>query len=428
MNAPYKLFGTLLLASTFGLAPLFAEETTEPLPEQADAEDAEVGDIAENFASFWAGFVGGQVQRAQGVSFKGFRFSPYFKTGIFYDSNVEMHDGGKGSAGWNYSPGADISYAGNNWGFTLGGYFSYDQYFDSKYDDEWSAAESATAYCEKGNWKVMLAQSYQRNKDTTFSAVDDMTYEGYSRMRDTLDVTAAVSWKAGPKTSLSFTAGYQSYWYEDDNYSGYNTYNVGAELARRITEKTSFIVNAGLSMRDSDLLAKMTYQYSLMAGIGSRLSKKIGYRIMAGGMYYQFENNYGKNDDQIAPSFYGSLVWQLNRKWALNWSLNSGFTPSTTTASSNGYRLNYGTSLGVVYAMTRRLQWRADGIATLTKYEGEWATNYDDWGHTESLRLAAAYECARHVYVFGSLRYNINNTGVRDYDRYRADIGLTLRY
>lgn len=428
MKTFVKLFGMLLLAS---ITPIAFAETAQETPsapvEQPAPEDADQ-DVASDFSSFWGGFVGGQVRKASGLTYKGFRFSPYFKTGPFYDSNVPLRKNGKGSAGWNYTPGADISYVGNDWGLTLGGFFSYDQYFDSKFDPEWTASESASIYKEKGNWRVMLAQSYQRNKDVSFGLVNDSSFDGYSRMRDTIDVSAAVSWKAGPKTTLSLTAGYQSYWYEDEQYSGYDTYNVAAELARRVTEKTDFLVNAGLSMRDSDLLAKMTYQYSLMAGLGSRISEKIGYRIMAGGMYYQFENNRGKSDDTFAPTFYGSLVWQLNRKWALTWSLNSGFTPSTTAAQADGYRLNYGTSLGVVYAMTRRLQLRADGIVTLTNYQGSWGPQYDEWGDSESVRLSAAYELARHVFLFGSFKYYINNTGIQDYDQYRADMGVTLRY
>lgn len=403
-------------------------KTPEPTANSGGADAAE----AEPVSSFWESLVSGSIQPSEGIRYKGTRASVYVKTGLFYDSNVygskNSGGGNKGSAGWNVTPGIDIATTRPDWGMSLAGYLSYDEYLDNQFDPEYSGNERFTVYKTAEKWRTALTQTYTRTKDISF---DNPIAAQSGNMSDIFSLSGVLGLTISEKTSASLSAGYNRTTYEAREMSGYQSGTLSGELSRRVSGKTDWVSSASLSVDDGQRLdGGMSYQYSLMSGIGSRLTEKVRYRLLAGLMYYEYDGGSNGKQTQLAPSFNGNLTWQINRKWAASWMLNSGFQPSYSSASSDGYQMMYGSALGVNYAPTRRLSFRLDGVAQMISYEGDWGPNYDKWANNESVRMTINYVATKYCTVFACANYSIFQQAVQnsDYDRFRGDLGLTFRY
>ncbi len=426
----FALMGALMVSCVGRFAA--AQETAQPAPvPQPPPPQLQDEEVTEPQASVWSSLVTGSFAPANGITFgnNSFRLSPYFKTGYFYDSNpANAPDGNarkKESSGWNYTPGLDFAYTGNDWGFSLGGYYSYDDYFEKIFKDEYTFSERGQVYKKSDRWRATFTETYWRTKDLGYDLAE--LGGGYSGagLRDNLNVAGALSWDATEKSSLAGSVAYSKTWYDDDSYAGYSSYAFTGEYDHQLTAKTMIILQAGFTIDDRDERSDYSYQYSFMAGLGSRLTEKVRYRLLVGLMYYEYADT-----TQVAPSVSGSLTWQIDRKWALSWMANSSFQPSYADAYANGYQLTYATSLGVVYKPTQRIQFRLDGVAQIYKYEGDWGTAYDDYSDSESIRGSVSWYANRYVSVYASARYYLNNSATpdSDYDSFRVDLGLTVRY
>lgn len=382
----------------------------------------------EPVSSFWESLVTGSIQPSEGIRYKGTRTSVYAKTGLFYDSNVYGVKDGKGSGGWNITPGVDVALTRPDWGMSLAGYLSYDEYFKNQYGSEYSGSERFTIYKSGEKWRTALTQTYTRTKDISF---DNPIAVQSGNMSDTIGVSGVFGLTVSEKTSVSFSAGYNRTSYEAKEMSGSQSLTFGGEFSRRISGKTDWVSTASVSADEGQRLnGGKSYQYSLMSGIGSRLTEKVRYRLLAGLMYYDYGGGNQGRQTQVAPSFNGNVTWQINRKWAASWMLNSGFQPSYSSGLSDGYQMMYGSAVGVNYAPTKRLSFRLDGVVQMTSYEGEWGPTYDKWGDNETVRMTINYVATKYCTVFTSAYYSIFNQAVKDsdYDRFRGDIGLTFRY
>lgn len=424
-----KLFSVIILAgvSVAQDKPAVAD-TASTKPATATEATPE-----EPVSSFWESLVTGSVPPSNGIRYNGIRASVYAKTGLFYDSNVygrkKTAGGGKqGSAGWNVTPGIDLATTRPDWGMSLAGYLSYDDYFASEFSPEYTGSERFTIYKDSEKWRTALTQTYSRTKDISF---DNPIAAQSGNIVDIFGVSGVFGLTISEKTSASFSAGYNKTSYDAKEMSGYQSGTLGAEFSRRISGKTDWVSSASLSVDDGQRLeGGMSYQYSLMTGIGSRLTEKVRYRLLAGLMYYEYDGGAGGKQTQLAPSFNGNVTWQINRKWAASWMLNSGFQPSYSAANSGGYQMMYGSALGVNYAPTRRLSFRLDGVTQMIAYEGDWGANYDKWANNESVRMTINYVATKYCTVFACANYSVYNQAVKDsdYDRFRGDIGLTFRY
>lgn len=433
MKKIFKLFILAVAGTSLAQDQIVVDTAKQDSGKQVPPTTSAVETVPEEpVSSFWESLVTGSVQPSDGVRYKGTRTSVYAKTGLFYDSNVygsKRSGGGKeGSAGWNVTPGIDIGTVRPDWGMSLAAYLSYDEYFASEFDPEYTGSERFTLYKNSEKWRTVLTQTYTRTKDISF---DNPIAAQSGNMYDTMGVSGVFGLTVSEKTSLSFSAGYNRTSYEAKEMSGYQSGTLSGELSRRISGKTDWVSSASVTGDDGQRLkGGMSYQYSLMSGIGSRLTEKVRYRILAGLMYYEYDGGVGDKQTQLAPSFSGNLTWQINRKWAASWMLNSGFQPSYSATYSDGYQMMYGSAIGVNYAPTRRLSFRLDGATQMIAYEGEWGPDYDKWGYNESVRMTINYIATKYCTVFASANYSIYQqaTPDSDYDRFRGDLGLTFRY
>ncbi len=360
--------------------------------------------------------------------------SPYVNLEYTYDSNVNYSQGNEADDHiFSVNPGVDLNYKGNDWGVNANAWYNHDYYHENDRLDEDSYGESVDFYWESPRGLAfLLGQSFVQSSQSDSLTSDNGN--GLWRDRNQFDVTAALSYQFSEKTSATINGMYSDMWYDNnqDEYGslyGWSEYSVGLQLARQMTAKTDFLVSGSYQEYESDGaqggVSSSSTGYSLMAGVGSRATERIKYSLQAGASWF----DYAEGEQLVGFVYDANLSWLISRKWALSFTGSSNFQPSEREA--NQANQVYALSSGLTYKTTRRLTTSLDLAFRREENQIDTATSEDGSADDRySARLMARYKLRKYVNLYAGLEYEeqISDESVNEFDRYRATMGVNLRY
>lgn len=381
-----------------------------------------------------------QPQRAafmrKGESDRGFHFnnlqiSPFVNLQYKYDSNVDTDSREYSDSSFSVNPGVDLKYVGNNWGLKGNAFYGYEWYHDYEDLDAERYGESLQfwAESEKG-WKFVLGQRYLADQQTD-SILDGG--RGIWRDREQFDVNSALDYKISELHGIRLAAAYSSLDYKRTNGKyvpmyGWDEWTATLELSRKISEKSNFLVSGGIQSYESDGATRGTDSrsmgYNLMAGIGSRATERITYRMMTGASFF----DYAKSEMETGWRYSVDVNWLINRKLAFSLAGSSYFQPSER--EQNQAQEVYTLSGGLTYRPFRKLS---------TSFDLAYRREEDQYGQGDtddqfSTRLRADYDWIRtrdfSVDLYASVEYlkRYSDDSYYEYDRFVGMLGMRIFY
>lgn len=370
--------------------------------------------------------------RSDGLRFGNFKISPYVSIDASYDSNIRLQVEEQDDIIYRLNPGLDADYRGTDWGINGNAWYAYDLY--QKFDVLNSSryGEDFDIYVEslKG-WKFRVGERYYFSNQN-----DSMLTGGGSgvwRNRHQLDVDALLAYTISERLSVGLTGMYTDNWFDSDTEEymplyGWSSAQLGAEVDYAITPKTGLLLDGSYQyyLSDGNLAgeSETSTGYSLMAGLGSRLTERVKYRFLFGANIYSFAD-----DTTISPAVNASVSWQMSQRWALNLSTATYFQPSET---SRGQAKNIWTlSAGVSYKPTQRIDMTADFVYRREENEtmSDQVATKDYVTDQYAVRYRAAYWFIRYASVYAAAEYTLQTDEmIDDWDRFRLSLGCMLRY
>jgi hypothetical protein len=387
-------------------------------------------------ASFYS-----RAQDTRGFKFNNLTVSPFVNLDYAYDSNVNFNRARGAGLGASQgsevgdsiltvNPGVDLTYIGNDWGLAGNAWWAYDRYAKVDSLSAGRYGESLAFYREAAKrWRFDLRQSYTKSSQND-SIIDGG--QGLQREQEQFVLNGSVAYELSERTKATLSGMLSDLTYENraplSPLFGWTEYSVSLELARKLTEKSDVLVSGSYRIfsQDSDsTLSADSTEYGLMAGLGSRASKLIRYRVLTGLSLYEFESG----EQEVAWTYSVTANWTVNKKVGLSAAGSSFFQPSKTGDGSRAEKVD-ALSVGVTYRPMKKLTTRLDLAA---RREEEQVSNGSGGGSTDelfSVRSRVDYELMRYVSIHGGLEYQkfISDQGESDFDQYRATVGMSLRY
>jgi hypothetical protein len=379
------------------------------------------------------GLTGLAQERPAGIKLGHLTISPYMNLEWNYDSNVDLDTQGYKDWFLTINPGVDLTYVGNDWGINGNFWYGYDKYDKYEELDKSRYGMQFSEYWESSDkWRVVLGQSYMET-DSSDSILDGG--RGIWRQREYLDMNGAVSYQVSEKIGVTLDGKYSKLDYMNDNSKygylyGWEEWTVGAEVARRLTEKSNLLLSGSYQEYEQDNAKDAGYGsgstgYSLMAGFGSRATERISYRVLTGTSWF----DYGGEGNVGGWTYSVNANWLINKKWAATVAGSSYFQPSETELNQS--MEVYTLSTGLTYRPVTRLTVVGD-----IGYRRE-EDQYSRAGYSEkmvdniwSLRLRADYQFARHASVYAGIDYSDWESDDKnsEFDRFFGTVGVRLRY
>lgn len=375
---------------------------------------------------------------------------PYVSMSITYDSNV---DAGSSSASskkddflWTISPGLSIDYNAESWALLLSGYYNYRQYFDGSHQNynnhsfgetlRWNWASSTGT--EKG-WTLVLGESYQQ-----LTGADDYVLDGgenYTSDSKQFQVEGAVQRRINEHWHADLNAGYYWLHYDNDTRKNYSYYGwdrvlVGAEAGFAPSKWTDILLAGSYQFYNQDnvdgtYLDGKSQGLSVQGGLGSYMTERISYRLLAGWSTFEYADNASRENGFV---YTVSGNWKIGETWNTMLLASSYYQPSERQQASHS-RVD-AVSWGIAKVMVRG-KLRATFDIRYRHETNESATN-SDWDYALDIwtgRLGLDYTICRFlsVFAYGEYQNSMNDEadkhyGAYDYDRWRVTVGFRLQY
>ena len=312
------------------------------------------------------------AQESHGFKYNNLTVSPYVNLEYAYDSNVDRNKAETADSILSISPGVDLSYTGNEWGFSGNAWYGYDRYVAFPLLDETRYGESLSFYRESAKgWRVTLGQKFLRSSQND-SIIDGG--QGLWRQRELFELTASASYQLTEKTGITLTGLFSDLFYRNDptkyydpnnlqpiNLYGWQEYGMGLEVARKLTEKSNLLLSGNYTEYISDgstgapaKTGDSSVGYSLMAGVGSRATERTSYHALMGMDMF----TYGGGEKLSGWTYSLDANWIISKKLAASISGSSYFQPSEREA--NQAMQVYALSTGLSYRPMRKLTTRFD--------------------------------------------------------------------
>jgi len=384
---------------------------------------------------------------------------PYVSLSYTYDSNIDSSKHSKRGTSWTISPGFNADYKDDKWDLAGGVVYSYHAY--NKYSrtlntsslrENLSVGWRNSASDEAG-WSVSLGQHYSK-----ISQDDDMSNSngrGMGRDRDEWGVDAMIERRINRHLHASIHGGYYYLKYDNNvnKYApmyGWERANAGAQVGwafgcfsdlflvgevhqdRQDNKKDRYS-----SRRDSSIEAKHnkisgeSKGYSLQAGIASRGTEKISYRLSGGWSHYEYGGGVRKSN---RFTYTASGSWRVSRTLSVLAMGSSYYQPSEREYGSS--LMTYNVSLGIAKNLVQdklTLSFDSSYRYETHDYVQYAADDYDT--HILTFRGRVSYRFNKWVSAFAGLEYQTEMadggavTGhYYDYDRIRGTFGMTLSY
>lgn len=371
------------------------------------------------------------AQKSDGLRFGNFKLSPYISIDASYDSNIRLQPNAQADIIYRVNPGLDAEYNGTDWGVVGNAWYAYDLY--QKYDilNASRYGEDLEIYVEslKG-WKFRMGERY------SYSSQNDSMLGGGSgvwRNRHELDVDAVLAYEINERWSVGLNGMYTDNWFDRTEQKwqplyGWSSIQVGAESDYAITKKTGFLLNASYQryMPDAELqgVNNESDGFTVMAGLGSRLTERLKYRIMLGGTMFSYAG-----DTTFSPKVDANIHWLMTQRWALTVAAGTYYQPSETAPSQA--KNIWTASAGVSYKPTERIDMTLDIVYRRENNETMYAQSAAKDYVTDqyAARYRVSYWFIKYASVYAAAEYTLQTDDIiADWERYRLSIGCLFRY
>ena len=376
---------------------------------------------------------GAYAQQPQGFKFNNLTVSPYVNLEANYDSNVNLTKRELDDWYLTINPGVDLTYKGNDWGLSGNFWYSYDKYMEYDELDEPRYGESLKGFwASPKGWRLVVGESYMKSKSND-SILDGGN--GIWRERDYFDLQGALSYQVSERIGVTLSGQYSDLNYKNNNEKyaplyGWSEWSAGLEVAHKLTEKSDFLLSGTYQEYESDGAKGARWKsgssgFSLMAGLASRATERITYRVLTGASWF----DYGAQGNTVGWRYSLDVNWMINDKWAVTAVGSSYFQPSETEVNQS--MEVYTISGGATYRPFRRLTLRGD-IAGRREADGYLRAGYNEKmvDYVLSARFRATYQLQQYVAIYAGLEYADwqSDEKAHEYDRILGTVGLNLRY
>ena len=372
---------------------------------------------------------------------------PYVSLSYTYDSNVDSTKHAKSGSAWVVNPGLGAEYKGENWelvGRAWYRYHAYNRYSkqlnESSFGENLSFKWTDSLPNEKG-WSVLLSESFAQ-----ISQDDDMSNhsgKGVGRDRKTFQAAAVVERRINEHLHAAIDASYYMLDYENNlkkyaDLYGWKRALLGGEVGYAASKWTDFILAANYGWYWQDNAPSNTRYsdrsrgWSVMAGVGTRATEKLEYRILTG--WSRFEYADGDADNVDGWTYQVSGKWKITDTWNMMLLAASYYQPSERETCS-AIRVD-SISWGVAHSMVRgKLNATLDLNYRRETHEYSYTRNYDYDDDIITARLGLNYTLNRFLQLYGRIEYQTSmcdggdvSGHNYDYDRFRGTVGMRLTY
>lgn len=380
---------------------------------------------------------------------------PYVSLSYTYDTNTKSSESNATKSGsWNISPAAELSYDHENWGLDANVFYSYHAYEkknsstkNHSYGESLSWHWADSSMNEKG-WSLMLMENYHMTLQD-----DDMTNsggQGYGRDRQQLTLNAAAERRMTDKFHLGLNGGY--YWLDyknnGDKYRplyGWSRWTVGADIGYAFSRWTDVIIagtyqsydqdndtnldNGGNTLaKDGKSISSDSESYSLQAGIQTRATERISYRLLTGWSRFEYAGGAYTSDGWI---YTASGNWRHTDTLSSALMASSYYQPSETSygGANRTDQISWGVQKSLLSSKlnaTFDIAYRRSERVYTTYRNG--AKPVDN---NLSYRFGLNYTLNRFASIYGSAEYSQftqSKGNGKDYDRIRGTVGVRLTY
>ena len=376
---------------------------------------------------------------------------PYVTLSFTYDSNVNSFggassEGKRGDYMWSISPALWLHYNAETWSTILSGFYNYHQYLQSEnrgrnqhnFGEDWRWNWANSTGRDKG-WSLVLGQSFQQ-----ITMADDLVYDSGARYGgDTRQFQFSGALQRRFNENLHGDVNASYYWldYAQDGSSQYTFYGwdrilVGGEVGFAPSPWTDFILSGSYQQFNQDNTGASGYDgnsdgYSVQAGIGSYMTDRISYRLLAGWSRFNYSSSDSSSDGFV---YTASGNWKIGETWNMMLLGSSYYQPSERQQASRS-RVD-AISWGLAKMMIRG-KLRATFDIRYRRETNEHASEsaYDYVLNIWTGRLGVDYSLCRFLSAYANAEYqrSMNDeadsrNGAYDYDRWRLTIGLKVSY
>lgn len=374
---------------------------------------------------------------------------PYVSTSLTYDSNVGSSARRKGNEDclWTISPTLGLDYNAENWSLLMSAFYNYRYYFEDRQhesrheygqDFRWNWSNSSGA--ERG-WSLILGESFRqvtRADDLTLS--DGSNYSGDYRQ---FQLSGAVQRRINEHWHGDINSSY--YWLDYMNnaknlntYYGWDRWTVGAEAGFAPSKWTDILLSGSYQGYSQDNLSGSGYAgdsqgWSVQGGIGSYMTERISYRLLAGWSRFEYGDGLGTENGFV---YTASGNWRIGETWNTMFLATSYYQPSERQWASKSRvdALSWGLAKSLVRGKLRAtldLRYRRETQEYMLRDGGDW----DYVLNIITGRVGLDYTLNRFLSTFAYLEYQksmndeaSSRNDIYDYDRWRATVGVRLTY
>ena len=367
------------------------------------------------------------VAPSDGFHFGDLTVSPFAEVLYFYDTNYDRTPSKGGSShGPSLRGGLDYSYAGDRNSLSGQLWYQWENYNgDGRLDSK--------------QWRESLRYMHETPQGTVFSLnhywaeTDQSDLErGQWNDRREFMLGGSVAHAFSPKTKLQLDVMAEDVAFRNPSLYDWRKYSADLSLARRFGAKSDAFITAGTSFEDSEDYSGFSKSYRLGLGMASRATEKISYRVAAGAEAYDYNGRPGGETDW-APYYQLGATWLASRKW--QWTLTGRGEHRSSEEYANNYTTTYTLGLGTTYQANRRL---SVSMRSLWRYdESEYRVadpNSGNMRHKRDNELGFRTDVTYRLNKYASLRIGgeastqVSTIDADEYDRFRVDMGLQLRY
>mgnify|MGYP003757470301 CR=1 FL=1 len=367
------------------------------------------------------------VQPSDGFHFGELTVSPFAEVLYFYDTNYDRVDRGSSSShGPSLRGGLDYSYAGDRNTFSGQAWYQWENYNGDGRLDSKQWRESLRYMHETPQGTVLNLNHY-------WAETDQSDYErGQWRDRREFMLGAGIAHAFSPKTRVHLDVGVEDVAYRSPFLYDWRKYSADVSLARRFGAKSDAFINAGTSLEENEDYSGFSKAYRIGLGMASRATEKVSYRVVAGAEAFDY-NGRPRGSTDWAPYYQLGATWNASSKWT--WTLTGRGEHRSSEEYGSNYTRTYTLGVGAAYQANRRLSL---SMRSLWRYdESEYrVTDFttgrskDKRDHELGVRTDVTYRLNKYasLRVGGEATTQISSIDADEYNRFRVDMGLMLRY
>lgn len=405
----------------------------------------------------------GTLDREPGIKILNERMTllPYVALSYTYDTNVDCTKAAKSGSQWVINPGMELKYQDDNWLIDAVAWYKYHAY------NNYSSQLNSSSFGERLKWQWTNASKGGRGWTILFSeqfeqiAQDDnlssLGGRGMNRDRKQFQAEGVISrrinqWWHGALRSDYYLLDYDNNVSEYAWLYGWSRLQLGLEGGCTLSKWTDLLISANYQWywHDDDVDNRQDMEdiygsrrgryvrgdskgWSVMGGIGTHMTEKLSYRLLAGWSHFEYGGGVSNLDGW---TYQGSADWQIDaaNTFHVMAIASSYYQPSEREFGSA--LLVHNASFGIAKSFVKNKLKAAADVAfrrethEYTEYE---ADNYDE--NIWTARFTLSYRINRLLTVYGRVEYQTEDSdgyyvrgGIYDYDRWRATIGLRMTW